>query len=235
MTRIFLSGVVFDQSLECSWQSLDRYLSVTEQYELARRNYRSDLRRSQFVYGRLLLKLLLVREMNLDFGLINILSSGRGEPLLFQRDSLVEAACLSIAHHRNLVFVSAGFNCRCGVDVQSIHRIDWNAVLRVMGWSISNDSQWVGIGLEPNQDQYLSPQARCCLIWSAYEAWLKLHSCQLPPTEFSWHHIRSLETDTFTHAQIFEMVLHDCGLYDKGRILLMLYSDEVFAVATYVY
>ena len=152
--------------------------------------------------------------------------------MLFFQGSHVEEVSLSIAHNGDTVFVSAGSNSQCGVDVQSILGIDWHAVERAMGWSVSNKSQWSGIGFDVYQDPCVSRRVRCGLIWSAYEAWMKLHGCQLPSTEFSWHHIRLLETDPVTHAQIFEMVLRNRPSYSRGRILLMLCSDEVFAVAT---
>ena len=232
MASIFLSAAVLDQSCINSWRDFSCYLSDGERLELDKRSYRRDLRRAQFTYGRLLLKILLARKMNLDFGLIDIRSSNNGRPMLFLRDSRVEAVSLSIAHNGNTVFVSAGSNSQCGVDVQSILGIDWYAVERAMGWSVSNESQWFGIGFDVYQDPCVSWRVRCCLIWSAYEAWMKLHGCQLPSTEFRWHHIRLLETDPVTHTQIFEMVLGNRSSYSKCRILLMLCSDEVFAVAT---
>jgi phosphopantetheinyl transferase len=232
LASIFLSAAVLDQFCINSWRSTSCYLSDCEKLELDKRNYRRDLRRAQFIYGRLLLKFLLVREMDLDFGSVNIHSSSNGQPLLFLGDLLIESICLSIAHNGNTVFVSAGANCRCGVDVQSILGINWHGVTRVMGWSISNESQWPGIYFDANQHPYVSPQLRCGLIWSAYEAWLKLHGCKLPPTEFRWHHIRLVETDPVTHARIFEVVLEHSAYYNKNRVRLMSCSDEVFAVAT---
>lgn len=232
MASVFLSAAVLDQSSIDSWRNIFCYLSDGERLELDQRNYRHDLRRAQFIYGRLLLKRLLVSEMDLDPASIDIRSSTNGRPMLFMRDSHVEAVSLSIAHNGNTVFVSAGSNCQCGVDVQSILGIDWHAVERAMGWSVSNESQWSGIGFDAHQDPCVSQRVRCGLIWSAYEAWMKLHGCLLPSTEFSWQHIRLLETDPVTHSQIFEMVLGNRSSYSKGQILLMSCSDEVFAVAT---
>ena len=232
LSSLFLSAAILDESSIDSWRNITCYLASAERRELDKRNYRHDLRRAQFIYGRLLLKLLLVREMHLDFELIDIRSSNNGRPTLFLRDSHVESVSLSIAHNGNTVFVSAGSNCQCGVDVQSILGIDWHAVERAMGWSVSNESQWSGIGFDVDQDPCISRQVRCGLLWSAYEAWMKLHGCQLPSTEFSLHHIRLLETDPVTHVQIFEMDTGNRCSYSKGRILLMSCSDEVFAVAT---
>jgi phosphopantetheinyl transferase len=232
LSSLFLSAAILDEESIHSWRNIACYLASVERRELDKRNYRHDLRRAQFIYGRLLLKLLLVRRMNFDFGLIDIRTSINGRPTLFLRNSHVESVSLSIAHSGYTVFVSVGLNCVCGVDVQSIRGIDWHAVERAMGWSVSNEFQWSGIGFDVHQAHCISRQVRCGLVWSAYEAWMKLHGCQLPSTEFSWHHIGLLETDPVTHAQIFEMDTgHRCS-YSKGRILLMSYSDEVFAVAT---
>ena len=231
--HIFLDASVIDQSNVHAWQYLSCYLSACEQRELDQRGYRLELHRSQYIFGRLLLKRILCCEMNLDFESIDILPSSTGKPLLFLRGCLVETIDLSIAHYGYTIFVSVGSKCRCGVDVQSIVNIDWDAVDRVMGWSVSNERQWFGISFDSGCDSYLAPQVRGGLIWSGYEAWLKLFQCKLSYTEFCWHHISLLETDSVTHSQIFEMVLEHHSYYNQSRILLKLCSDEVFAVATH--
>lgn len=229
--RILLDTAFIDPSYAHFWQNSARYLSVRERYELDQRGYRLNLRRLQFIVGRLLLKRLLSCEMNLDFESIDILPSNNGKPLLFLQGCLVEEIDLSVAHYAKTIFVSAGSKCRCGVDIQSICSVDWDAVERVMGWSVSNKQQWSGISFDSGRESYLAPQARAALIWSGYEAWLKLHRCELPYTKFCWRHISLLETDPVTHSQIFEMFLEHGHSYNQCRILLKFCSDEVFAFA----
>lgn len=209
-------------------------LSIKERLILEQRNYKSDLRRRQFIYGRLLLKYLLHSQLNIEIQSISIAASATGAPSLIVDGVVVDNVGLSIAHFGNTVFGAVGLNCRCGVDVQSVSGVDWSAVLRVMEWSVSFDAQWLGISFNPLHDNYVSPQLRSALIWSGYEAWFKCNDSDVViPSDFRLCHVKLLQKDSVTHVTIFQMVLACESSYSAYCIYLKVSSSgEIFAVAT---
>ena len=207
-------------------------LSIKERFIFEQRNYKTDLRRRQFVYGRLLLKQLVHSQLNIEIQSISIAASDAGAPSLIVDGLVVDNVGLSIAHYANTVFGAVGFNCRCGVDVQAVSGVDWSAVLRVMDWSVSFDCQWLGISPEPRHENYVSPQLRSALIWSGYEAWFKCNGGDVTPSDFRLHHVELLQKDSVTHVAIFQMVLACDTSYTAYCIYLKVSSGEIFAVAT---
>ena len=234
LSSLFFSSVFLDRESFLPVENLYHLLSSEERLILDQRNYQTDLRRRQFVYGRLLLKQLLYSKFNIQIQSLTIAASESGAPSLILDGVVVDNVGLSIAHYDNSVFGAVGFNCRCGVDVQSVFGVDWSAVLRAMEWSVSFDGQWLGISFDPRYDNYVSPQLRSALIWSGYEAWYKCNDGVVFPSDFRLHQVRLLWKDTVTHSMIFEMFLA-CGCsynsYITDCIYLRVSSDEIFAVA----
>ena len=226
------SCICLDPKSYLSVENFFHLLSIKERFILEQRNYRTDLRRRQFIFGRLLLKQLLHSQLNIEIQSISIAASDAGAPSLIVDGVVVDNVGLSIAHFGNTVFGAVGFNCRCGVDVQSVSGVDWSAVLRVMEWSVSFDAQWLGISFNPLHDNYVSPQLRSALIWSGYEAWFKCNDGDVIPSDFRLCHVKLLQKDSVTHVTIFQMVLACDSSYSAYCIYLKVSSGEIFAVAT---
>ena len=174
-----------DEHLVSRWNSFAVYLDDYESAELLQRRYRLDLRCAQYVFGRLLLKLALSRLLGAEPQSISIRSCKRGRPLLYVSNILIRDVGLSISHHNHHVLVMASVNSLCGIDIQGLSGIDWYSVINVSGWSqrmqlLSESLCHVSLG---------NPFSGFCLaamVWSAYEAWMKLTNCSYSMDDFAW-------------------------------------------------
>lgn len=210
---------------------LSHWLTADERAELSRRNYRLASRVSQYIYGRLLLKVVLSRALRVNVHSLSIGTGGTGQPLLIYSGSLVEDVSLSISHDQDRLFVAAGLGCQCGVDIQAFKQVDWPLVMRAMGWRDRMMSL-----LETCSELYpLSDlnHVRCsAMLWAAYEAWMKATACSLAPSDFAWQQIRLVSQDLITQSLYFEMTIGARRAYNAARVLLSLRADEVLAIAT---
>ena len=206
-------------------------LDAEEQRELKHRGFRVARRYAQYIYARLLLKTAMSQAMRVSVRSLSIRSASSGQPQLYMSNILNDEVSLSVSHDRDRLFVAAGFRCRCGVDVQALHGVDWRSVIRVMGW-LEHIEQWLEITIANQSISGLNLAVTSALVWTAYEAWMKLTACTQVMTEFAWQQITLTEKDSATHHPIFEMTLAEHCPYKQARILLLLRPHEVLAVAT---
>lgn len=206
-------------------------LDAEEQRELKRRGFRVACRYAQFIYTRLLLKTTLSQVMRVSVRSLSIRSASSGQPQLYMSNILNDEVSLSVSHDRDRLFVAAGFRCRCGVDVQALQGVDWRSVMRVMGW-LERIEQWLDFTIANHSILGLNLAASSALVWTSYEAWMKLTACKHAVTEFAWQQITLAGKDSVTHHPIFEMTLAEHCPYSQARILLLLRPHEVLAVAT---
>jgi phosphopantetheinyl transferase len=212
----------------------DNYLQCLdscEQSELVRRNYKVASRSAQYIYGRLLLKIILSPAMGVSARSLSIRTGTSGQPLLLASSASADHLSVSISHDRDRLFVAACSRCRCGVDIQALHGVDWPLVMRAMGWS-ERVEHCFRTAIEAHGVVCMNLAVFSAMIWSAYEAWMKVTVCALDATDFVWQRISLIETDPVTHYHIFEMALAERRPYNQVRILLSLRSNEVLAVAT---
>ena len=228
---MYLSACGLEDFSFDSWSDVSTLLSRRECLLLESRNYQTDLRNTQYIFGRLLLKQILSSCLNVNIHAIDILAFENGAPRLIINNSFVDYISLSISHYSNTIFVAAGLNCTCGVDVQSVSGVDWPSVLRAMNWSVSIDGQWLGVSSDVSDEVYVCQQVRSALIWSGYEAWFKANRGLVMPSDFLLHKIKLIQSDSVTGSRIFQMFLGRDSSYYDGCIYIKLLSDEVFAVA----
>lgn len=228
---IVLSYASFDGLLPSALHQYRYFLDAAEKHELKRRDLRFVFRIAQYIYSRLLLKVLLARAMRVSISILSIRTATGGQPQLYIADRLSDEVSLSISHDRNRLFVAAGLRCRCGVDVQALQGVDWQSVMCAMGW-LEHVQAWLNLNLKTYSGLGLDFSAISALVWSAYEAWMKLTACTLVPSEFAWQEISLIEIDPISHFSLYEMILaKDCP-YHYAKILMSLRSYEVLAVAT---
>lgn len=219
-----------DYDLVSRWSFYADFLDEYESMELLHRRYRHDLRCAQYVFARLLLKLALSRLLGAEPQNISIRSCNRGRPLLYVSNMLIREASLSISHNNLLILVMASVNSLCGIDIQGISGIDWNSVIHVSGWSrqmqLSVESVYrVSVG---------NPSSGFCLaalVWSAYEAWMKLTNCCYSMDDFAWAEVRCLHSHTVTGSPLFEVILAEHCPYNHVRIVLSVGPNEVIAIS----
>lgn len=228
---LILGCGLLDEDLILRVSHFSKYLDAEELNELAKRNYRQVISSAQFVYSRLLLKIILSRHLGVEPHFFSIRTSGSGRPLLFVGDCFDALASLSVSHDGERFFVAAGFQCLCGVDIQALYGVDWPLVMRTMGWSERIET-WV-----ETDSQFCSPvslnfAARSALVWSAYEAWMKVTGCTVLSSDFAWKRISLLRTDPVTQYCTFDMLLEAHCPYNHARIHLTLIDNAVLALAT---
>ena len=207
------------------------WLGPSELSDLATRNYKNQLRVAQFVFGRVLLKKQLAKVFDRKPSSISIQTLSGGRPVVHWPDGLEQQVCLSVSHDHSCLLVGIAQNCLFGVDIQSLQGVDWLAVNRAMGWSGLVESLAINVSVVDNV--YLPVQSCSCLVWAAYEAWMKLTSCRFSAGEFVWKSLEFVEKDFVTGHAIYEMVLADSCPYSESRLLLELRSEEVIPIATY--
>jgi phosphopantetheinyl transferase len=206
-------------------------LDAEEKCELKRRDFRLAYRSAQYIYSRLLLKVMLSQAMRVSARSLSIRAASSGQPQLYISGILNHEVSLSVSHDRDQLFIAAGFSCRCGVDVQILHGVDWPAVMHAMGW-LERIEQWLAMMMANHSTLDLNLAPSGALAWTAYEAWMKLTACTQEVTAFSWDQITLSQIDSVTHTPIFEMTLAEQCPYNQASILLLLRPHEVFAVAT---
>ena len=206
-------------------------LSDAERAELFRRNYRHKLRSAQYLYSRLSLRFMLACALHLDFSSISIVSSASGCPRALYNGVVLDNCSVSISHECNLFLVSACFGCRSGIDIQSLYGIDWISVVAYMGWEKSARNSFEEI-ISLTPALVLSLSALYAMIWSAYEAWMKMTGCTFPSDVFSWRSIRLISGRSGNFASVFEMTL-DCRVSSApwSRVVIGHLGDQVIAVA----
>lgn len=228
---VFLGyGLLNEQLIVRSKQAL-HWLNDDEQTELAKRNYRLVSRSSQYIYSRLMLKVILSRALGENAQSLSIRAGSNGQPQLFKSGCYVEDTSLSVSHDRDRLLVAAGLRCQCGVDVQAFNGVDWPLVMHAMGWS-ERIEQLLQTSFAMHPVAHLNHVTCSVLVWSAYEAWMKATECLLVPTDFSWQQIRLVAEDTVTQSPLFEMTTGTLNSYHKVRILMSLRANEVVALAT---
>jgi len=207
------------------------YLDDSERKILAAREYRSQLRSEQYIYGRLLLKLLLSDYLGVDVRSLSIRSASSGLPELYIRDAHVSYISVSLSHDRDQLFVAVGVRCGCAVDIQLLHGIHWPSVIRAMGWS-HHLNTWTSMDRDPAFYPALSLSARCGLLWTGFEAWMKLTECRFSPSTFAWTHIKLVSYEPASSSFIYKLNLAPrCPYYD-AHILLMFRHNVCYAVST---
>lgn len=231
MTFIVFGYGLLDELLILQPDRHRQLLDAEEQRELKRRGFRVASRYAQYIYARLLLKTVLSQVMRESVRSLSIRSAKSGQPQLYMSNILNEEVSLSVSHDRDRLFVAAGFLCRCGVDVQALQGVDWRSVMRVMGW-LERIEQWLDITIARHSISSLNLATCSALVWTAYEAWMKLTACTKGRTEFAWQLITLTGKDSVTHDPIFEMTLAEHCPYNQARILLLLRPHEALAVAT---
>lgn len=206
-------------------------LSDAERAELFRRNYRHKLRSAQYLYSRLSLRFMLACALHLDFSSISIVSSASGCPRALYNGVVLDNCSVSISHGCNLVLVSACFGCRSGIDIQTFYGIDWNSVVAYMGWEASARNSFEEI-ISTTPALVLPLSVFYAMIWSAYEAWMKMTDCIFSSDFFSWRSIRLVTASTGNFNSVFEMTL-DCRASSapRARVVIGHLSDLVIAVA----
>lgn len=206
-------------------------LHVNECHELDRRAYRNSLLKCQYVFSRLLLKIMLLDVGRFDVQSLNIRTASRGEPLLCDSDQPVKDVCVSISHCNSLIFVAACVGYRCGVDVQHISGVDWPLVIRYMGWT-HHVKSWMHefSGLIPQSK--LTLEVGSVLLWTAYESWRKLTGCTYDSCKFVWQRLILVSVDPATSFCIFRMELAQDCLFSQTDLILSLRAYEVLAVAS---
>lgn len=223
---IYLSGVKISESLSNRCASDLKFLHPDERDELSCRHYKQHLNTVQFVYSRLVLKIVLSSCLRADPSTLCVRSLRSGRPVLYCSGHLNERVHLSISHDREQVFVAAGLDCPCGVDVQALRGVDWSLVIRSMGWTSF---------LQTSLDQFslngLSFEHKSALFWAAFEAWFKLTGDRHSLSRFRCKEIKLIQCDLVTNTSIYEVTLSEFSPYSYASIFLSLRRDEVFAVA----
>lgn len=233
LSQMLFGYGLLDEQLISRTEQARHWLNDDETWELARRDYPLISRSAQFIYSRLLLKTMLSRSMGVSVRSLSIRTASNGQPQLYQSGRHVEHMSLSLSHDRDRLFVAAGFRCLCGVDVQSLHGVDWPLVMRAMGWTdwvdqLLRTSHGMSDFVQLNQAKWIA------LLWSAYEAWMKAMACTLKPSDFVWQKITLIMDDHATKSFIFEMILGKRCPCNHARIFLSLRANEVLATATIV-
>jgi len=228
---LLLGYGLLNEQLNVRSRQLLHWLNADEQADLEKRNYRVASRSSQYIYSRLLLKVILSRALGVKAHSLSIRTSSNGQPLLFQSGRHVENASLSVSHDKDRLLVAAGFGFQCGVDVQAFKQVDWALVMRAMGWS-ERIEHLLEASSAIHPIVHLNHVTCSALVWSAYEAWMKATACSLVPSDFAWQQIHLVAEDAVTHSSYFKMTMGARCAYNKSRILISLRADEVLAIAT---
>ena len=205
-------------------------LSNSELADLSARDYRHDLRKAQFVHSRLALKRLFSSALNIDSKRIVIDSSLKRAPLVLVDDVALQSCSVSISHDRNLVLVAIAFGFQCGVDIQSWQGIDWSGVVSFMGWSVPF-SRSFELLTSAYPSFLISPDIFSAMIWSAYEAWMKMTCCLLPSSKFAWQSFDYLAGPSGMFSSFFEMIVNSEDPDTSARVIIGLSCSEVIAVA----
>lgn len=225
---LYYSGLIINDDLNRRCISDLSFLDSEECLELSRRSYRRHLNTTQFLYSRLLLKILLSHVLNVTVFDLSIRSAPSGRPILFYLNQYYSRIDLSISHDRDKIFVAVGFDCRCGVDVQAVSGVDWFLVMRSMGWG-----SFLQYSSCCDYFEALSFEHKSALLWSAYEAWIKLIGDRSFFRDFLWREIILIEYDAVTESSIYQMTLAESCSHSHAIIFLSLRPNEVLAVATF--
>jgi phosphopantetheinyl transferase (holo-ACP synthase) len=228
---LFLDFGLVDRYLIGHPDALIHCLDSFEQAELSARNYRFKQRSAQYIYARLVLKARLSRGLHVSAHSLSVRSTPSGKPQLYMSGRFINDVSLSLSHDKEKLFVAAGLGCRCGVDIQSIHGVDWLLIMRAMGWS-NDATRWLAVD---RCDPYAPPLtfgACSALLWAAFEAWMKLTECTYTANDFAWSSINFIAHDPAACASIYEMQLATHCPHNNARVLLRLTSNEALAVAT---
>jgi phosphopantetheinyl transferase len=228
---LYLAYGLLGELLKVDTRRMSQWLTADERAELIKRNYKVASRSLQFIYGRLLLKVILSRALGVNPHALSIRTGGSGQPLLLHSGRLVKDVSLSVSHDQDRLLVAAGMGCQCGVDIQTFKQVDWPLVMRAMGWSDRIASLLeAGLAMRPLIE--LNHVTCTAMIWSAYEAWMKATACSLAPSDFAWQQIRLVSQDAITQSSYFEMTIGPRRAYNPSRVLMSLRADEVLAIAT---
>lgn len=217
-------------SFRCS-DSLRKCLDSYEQSELAGRAFLQAKHCGQYIYSRLMLKMMLSGILSIPPSLLSIRTLCNGRPKLFSTGVPMDAISLSISHDRDRLIVAAGFSCWIGVDVQAVHGVEWPLVNSAMGWT-TDIERYLPEVQSLAHSPVMSQDGLSALIWAGYEAWLKLSGCSVDGSEFAWSSLVPVGKHSVTGFQVYELRLSERTPYNEARVLLMLQSDEAIAVAT---
>ena len=227
---LILGFVQFDQSLAFNSQQFIVLLDQYESAELFRRNYPLNISSCQFIFTRLLLKVLVSKRLSIQPERLSIRSACSGQPLLFIDGCYSRDISLSISHDHYHLLVGVGLGCRCGVDVQGIFGVDWPLVMSFMGWTAHVEA-WLANYEGKIPVNQLTQEVASALLWCAYEAWKKLTLCTSDLRAFSWKCISLISIDPATATSTFRMELSKNCPFSNASLVLSLRSYEVLAIA----